>query len=248
MNFKNKCIRTIKRFFGNTRDFVYPPLCTICDNSLAINNPWFCSECIQKLSSNNHRREACPRCSINKKKSTCTCQYAWDHYFQSIYSLFDFDELVQHIIHHIKYKGKKSLAFYLGKEYGAVIPDQFFEGIEGIIPVPLHFFRKMKRGYNQAEYFAQGIIHARNQHIPFLKNTLRRIKHTKTQTQFTREERKLNLSDAFAVNRECVDLIHGKKLILVDDVVTTGATTDICAQALCSAGAESVTVISIART
>jgi ComF family protein len=248
MNFKNNPIEIIKRIFINTRDFVYPPLCTICDNPLAFNNPWFCTECIDKLVSNNHDREVCPRCSINKKKSTCTCQYAWDHYFQSVYSLFDFDEQVQHIIHHIKYKGKKSLAFYVGKEYGSFIPDPFFEGIDSIIPVPLHFFRKMKRGYNQAEYFAQGIIQARNQHIPFLKNALRRIKHTKTQTQFTREERKQNLSEAFAVNPESIDLIRGKKLILVDDVVTTGATTDICARVLCSAGALSVTVISIART
>jgi ComF family protein len=204
-------------------------------------------ECLEKLSSNSAGADKCPRCSVNKKRTACTCEYAWDHYFDSIYSFFDFNEQIQHIVHHVKYKGKKSLAFYLGKEYAAFIPDSFFTEAQGVIPVPLHYFRKLKRGYNQAEYFAQGIIKGRKEPLPFLRQALIRTRHTKTQTQFTRNERKNNLSGAFSVPESKKGLISGKRLILIDDVITTGATADICSKVLMDAGAGSVKVISLAR-
>lgn len=232
----------------NLRDFIYPPLCVLCYEPLAEAHEWFCPGCIAKLEQNSTAREACPRCSHNQKIKECTCAIAWDHYFERVFSLFDFDETVQHITHHIKYKGKKSLAYYLGREYVRHIPDTFFHGIDGILAVPLHFFRKMKRGYNQAEYLARGIIEGSSRNIPFHGNILLRTRYTKTQTKLDRLERQKNLAHAFIVHPKHRNTVRGKKFILVDDVVTTGATTDLCTQVLLEAGVAEVRVLSLART
>jgi predicted amidophosphoribosyltransferase len=126
---------------------------------------------------------------MNRKKHECTCEFAWDHHFEKIFSLFDFDETVQDIAHQFKYKGKKSLAFFLGKEYSHFIPDDYFAAIDAVLSVPLHFLRKLERGYNQAEYFAKGIVNATDLNLPYLNNVLIRSKHTKTQTKLNRDER-----------------------------------------------------------
>jgi len=231
----------------NIRDFIYPPLCTLCDNPLA-ENDWFCPACMQKLEKNIADRDPCPKCSNNRKKQPCSCAVAWDHYSDTIVSFFDFDETIQHIAHHFKYSGKKRLAWYMGKEFSRRIPENFLAGMDGITAVPLHFLRKMKRGYNQAEFFARGIVSGLNNRLPFLHNVMQRVKHTRTQTKLNRDERHTNLSNAFVVPSAKAALIRNKSLILVDDVVTTGATTDVCSQVLLSAGVKSVRVISLART
>lgn len=220
----------------------------LCYNPLAENNDWFCPECVEKLEQNVTEREACPRCSHNRKIKQCTCDIAWDHYFERAFSFFDFDETVQDIAHHIKYKGKKSLAYYVGKEYSRLIPDEFYKGIDGILSVPLHYLRKMKRGYNQADHLARGIIEGSNRSLPYLNRILLRKKYTRTQTKLDREERQKNLANAFTVDSGMGDYIKGKNLILVDDVVTTGATTDLCTRVLLDAGVREVRVVSMART
>lgn len=247
-NGKNIFISAGIRLLNNFRDFIYPPLCVLCSNHLAENNDWFCVECKEKLEKNRAERDACPRCSHNRKIEKCTCDIVWDHYFETVFSFFDFDETVQSIAHQIKYRGKKSLAYYMGKQYASMIPSTFFDTIDGILSVPLHFLRKMKRGYNQAEYFAIGIINGIAREIPYIDNVLLRVKNTKTQTKLDKEERQKNLSDAFVVNSKNIDYINGKGIILVDDVVTTGATTDLCTKVLLSAGARAVRIISLGRT
>lgn len=247
-NTKNWLFTFARQRITNLRDFFYPPLCVLCYNPLAENNDWFCPECIEKLEQNVTEREACPRCSHNRKIKECTCDIAWDHYFERAFSFFDFDETVQDIAHHIKYKGKKSLAYYVGKEYSRLIPDEFYKGIDGILSVPLHYLRKMKRGYNQADHLARGIIEGSDRSLPYLNRILLRKKYTRTQTKLDREERQKNLANAFTVDSGMGDYIKGKNLILVDDVVTTGATTDLCTRVLLDAGVREVRVVSMART
>jgi len=236
------------KFLSNLRDFIYPPLCVLCSNTLPENESWLCTECKGKLERNRAARDACPRCSHNRNREKCTCHIAWDHYSETIFSFFDFDETVQNIAHEIKYGGKKRLAYYMGTCYAPVIPRSLFETIDGILPVPLHFLRKMKRGYNQAEFFARGIINGIDRKVPCLNNVLLRVKNTKTQTKLDKEERQQNLSNAFTVNEKSVGCIKGKGFVLVDDVVTTGATTDLCTKVLLDAGAKTVRVVSLART
>jgi ComF family protein len=149
-------------------------------------------------------------------------------------------------MHNIKYFDKKRLAFDLGAMFSSLIPDSVFNGIDGITAVPLHWYRKQKRGYNQAEWLARGFLSSRKE-VKYFDGILLRKHHTKTQTKLAKEQRKKNISKAFVVPKNRGDLIKGKSLILVDDVITTGSTTAACAEVLLKAGAQSVRVLSLAR-
>ena len=244
---KNFILKLLKKAIKNSLDFVYPPLCILCNTILRDELYWLCMECKKKLLKNYQDRDGCTICAMNKKKHSCSCDKFTDFYFTKAFSFFDYDSTVHDLIHQLKYKSKSRLAYYFGKEYAYLIPDDFIGDADGIISVPLHFLRQMQRGYNQADYFARGIVQSLNYKIPYLKNVLRRIKYTKTQTKLDRIERQKNLSNAFIVNPRFIQTIQNRKLILVDDVITTGATTSICAEVLSGAGVKSTYVISIAR-
>ena len=149
-------------------------------------------------------------------------------------------------MHNIKYFDKRKLAFDLGSMFSPLIPGLVFDGIDGITAVPLHWYRKHRRGYNQAEWLARGFLSNRKE-IRYLDGILVRKHYTKTQTKLAKELRKKNISKAFVVPKSSEYLIKGKSLILVDDVITTGSTTAACAEVLLKAGAGKVKVLSLAR-
>lgn len=149
-------------------------------------------------------------------------------------------------MHEIKYRGKRTLARYMGTFLSKQLPSLFFSSYDIAIPVPLHWLRRRNRGYNQAEWFARGLLEGTGR--PQLKTgILRRTRRTRTQTQLDRSERRENIAGAFAVTGEGKSAIKGKSLLLIDDVITTGATTSAAASVLLKEGCESVTVLSLAR-
>jgi competence protein ComFC len=115
--------------------------------------------------------------------------------------------------------------------------------IDGIVPVPLHPRKQRRREFNQAEYLAAGLSKVVN--VPVLKRNLRRVKDTPTQTKLDAESRMKNLRDAFAVRDAAA--FKGKRLVILDDVFTTGATMDSCAKTLRKAGAKDVIALAVAR-
>lgn len=115
--------------------------------------------------------------------------------------------------------------------------------IDAIVPVPLHPRKLRQREFNQAEYLAAGLSKVVN--VPVLKRNLRRVKDTPTQTKLDAEARMKNLRDAFAVRDETA--FKGKRLVILDDVFTTGATMDSCARTMKSAGAREVIALAVAR-
>ncbi len=237
----------VRDAFRNARDFLYPPLCVLCDTPLSSVDDWLCADCIAKLDANCSNRNACPRCSQNRDRHPCACHLAWDYPFERVFSLFDYDETVQAIARQVKYRGRKALAYHVGKRFAPLIPREIFETADCMTAIPLHFLRKMKRGYNQAERLAKGILAGSSTSLPYLDGVLKRTRHTKTQTKLDKDEREKNLKGAFAVEPKHSDLIRGRKLVLVDDIVTTGATTAHCTRALLEAGVSSVSVLSLAR-
>jgi len=137
--------------------------------------------------------------------------------------------IVQHLIHQLKYKGKMEIGTYLGHLFGiALMESADFQSIDLILPVPLHPHKKQKRGYNQSEIICNGIVEGMKKQYDY--NLLVRTVDTQTQTQKSRYNRWENVSQIFKVIQP--EILTGKHILLVDDVVTTGATLEAAAQML----------------
>jgi ComF family protein len=230
----------------NAMGLFFPNLCIVCRNVLTYDK-WLCGPCAETLRVNNARRDACPLCGQNRSLRLCACASVWKNPYEAVYSIFDFDETVQGIVHEIKYRGQKRLAMDMGKAYVNLVPPSFFEGMDTVVSVPLHFFRMMKRGYNQAEHLARGFVKGSAVPLQHLQHVLVRKRPTKTQTRLSRRARRQNVKGAFVVSPGKRNCIENKNIILVDDIVTTGATTGECASALIAAGCGKVRVLSLAR-
>jgi competence protein ComFC len=152
--------------------------------------------------------------------------------------------LLRDLIHRFKYSGHYYLRHALAEFLLEAFKDERLQKpvVEAIVPVPLHSTRHRDRGYNQSEALAE--IVSRRLQIPVL-NCLRRRVPTRTQTQFDREERMQNLRKAFVLRES--NRVHGKNLLLLDDILTTGSTLAECAKVLRAAGAQSVRAITVAR-
>lgn len=147
--------------------------------------------------------------------------FAWSYLY------FHQDGIAQKLLHYLKYKNTPDVGIELGKRYAYEIKSVLENyHLDMIIPVPLHFKRLKKRGYNQSEKFAQGISLVTG--IPVI-NGLKRTKATSTQTAKNRVERWSNVDNIFKIDKE---EIKGKRVLLVDDVITTGATIEACVQEL----------------
>jgi ComF family protein len=237
----------LKRCLTNLTEFIYPPFCLLCDNRLSSDDPWLCGECRADLQKNRDERDPCLRCGQNRRVLACTCDIAWDHPFESIHALFDFQGRIRDSVHQIKYRGKSRFARCLTRRWTGAEAQKLLRAAEVIAPVPLHRWRRWKRGYNQAHHLAAGMADAAGRMDLLVPNLLIRKRSTRTQTKLDRDQRWENLAGAFAVNPKHQQECAGRRVVLVDDVVTTGATTAVCTEALLAAGAESARVVCLAR-
>ena len=142
----------------------------------------------------------------------------------------------QRMIHKMKYNSQKRIAYALGEIYGyQLLSSRLYDGIDTIIPVPLHPFRQLSRGYNQSEHFAKGIASQLGAKV--MTGVLRRSRHTKRQAlKPAGEDRWQNVREAFRVRG--AGRLEGLRIMLVDDVITSGSTIEACAQALHRASPE----------
>jgi competence protein ComFC len=152
--------------------------------------------------------------------------------------------VVRDLIHRFKYGGETWLAGLLVDFLRQGLRDARLrdESFDAVVPVPLHPLRRREREFNQAEILSREL--ARGQGWEFC-DALARIRYTVTQTHFDRRRRMRNLRDAFHVRRNTT--VRGKRLLLVDDVLTTGSTLDECARVLLAAGAKTVHALTVAR-
>lgn len=159
--------------------------------------------------------------------------------------VFEREGPFQHITHALKYQEYKSFGVELGKQIGGLVRDWNVE-TDIIVPVPLHRIKHRERGYNQSEFIAQGIASIIDK--PIMVDAIRRVRHTQTQTKLNLEERYKNMKDAFDTLPGASKKLYGKTCLLVDDIITTGATTNSCAREILEAGAKSIIAASAALT
>lgn len=241
--------RVLQACVRNALDVLFPPLCLHCGDPRVDTCPWFCAACLDVLSRTASERDRCPRCSVNRELRECTCDLAWDFPFERIFSLFDYGDHLRTIAHAVKYRGMGRLAAYMGQTFADRVDSSFWLDADTVVPVPLHHLRRLRRGYNQAACFAQGVMEARGgtDGPEYLPDALTRTRNTRTQTKLDSDQRAANLAGAFTVPVLHAPRIIGRCVILVDDIVTTGATTAECTHALLNAGAREVRVLSLAR-
>ena len=202
-------------------NLIFPKLCCACNNALLKSENIICLNCIVSLPKTNFHLEA--NNPVNKVFwGRVQVEMATSFY------LFSKKGKVQRLLHHLKYKGVKEVGTVVGELMGYDLKESpHFKQIDFIIPVPLHRNKLKKRGYNQSECIAKGISSAMG--IPINIQTLFRKVDSQTQTKKSRYKRWENVGEIFGVSDKELD---GKNVLLVDDVVTTGATLEACAQIL----------------
>ena len=146
-------------------------------------------------------------------------------------SLFRFEKgsAYQSLIHELKYRGNRNAGLYLGRLLGQQLYQSIFRECDLLVPVPLHPRRLRMRGYNQSELIARGVSEIIS--IPVYPDLIRRKQYQSSQTSLSRTERFTNVENAFVLNRSSPDL-HNKKILIIDDIVTTGATLEACSRLL----------------
>jgi ComF family protein len=160
--------------------------------------------------------------------------------FDAAYSHGFYEDTLRQLIHLFKYGRIQTLSKPLGRMLSSALPRD--ESYDVVVPMPLHWRKRWQRGFNQSELLAKEI--SRRTHTPVV-NALSRIRYTDAQAGLTNAKRRLNVSGVFRVKRAAA--MAGKHVLLVDDVMTTGATASACARALRRAGAGRVTLLTLAR-
>lgn len=218
-------------------DIFLPPCCVVCNKV----ETWLCDDCLQEISL--FKAPICPQCGRPLSgNQVCRVCNVMPLRAKPIRSAFLFEGHVRDIIHALKYRGATNIVQVLS---GKLATAWKYHGMESdvFVPVPLHPNRELKRGYNQAVVIAD--VLSRELHIPVAKQALVRTRNTASQTKLNRQERQKNVDGAFLCT-ESTGIID-KRITLVDDVATTGATLDACAATLLDNGAKSVNAFTLAR-
>jgi ComF family protein len=229
---------------------LYPGICRVCEISLPQGHGPFCANCRTQLTMD--RRATCPRCGgtigpFSHVAGGCTGCRGIRFFFDGVLRLGPYDGLLREVIPRLKNWAGEGLAEALGELWAEHREVSLREAAaDVVIPVPLHWRRRFRRGYNQSEALAQPL--ADRLHLPCRANWLRRIRATPEQKMpgQTPAQRKANVHHAFRTSSTAA--VRGKTVLLVDDVLTTGSTASEAARALRGAEASRVIVAVLGRT
>ena len=216
---------SIKEIKDSVLHLLFPHVCTGCGSDILSESSVLCMRCIDAMPETNFELHAgnpveklfWGRIQLNAG----TAQF----YFTK-------ESLMQHLMHQFKYKGNKELGLQLGRLMGEQLLKSGNYNVDALIPLPLFPAKEKRRGYNQASLLCKGMSEVMN--IPVLDKLVTRPEHTETQTKKGRIERWKNVEGKFVVAD--ANAIQDKHLLLVDDVVTTGATLEACGMTLLNAG------------
>lgn len=222
--------------FDDFLSLLFPRICYGCGCQLMRNEKLICTECYILI----------PRTDYHLKPDNPVVQLFWGRCKierAAAFSYYTRDSRIKKLIHQLKYMGVKEVGYELGRIYGSILKSSvFIEGIDLIVPVPLHPSKKRKRGFNQCDLIGEGLSEVTG--IPLSTSLVVRIGRTKTQTRKSRYDRWINVKDIFNVTEK--DQLNDKHVLLIDDVITTGSTIESCANAILQAGNTKVSVAVLA--
>lgn len=223
-------------------DWFFPSACFYCGGA-AGDDGHYCEKCWAEIPEVTFNE--CPFCFIENHSAGCSCLDFRKLGAASVYSGWYFAEPLRSIIHQIKYNGQRRLGKSAGKKLALKIRSALTDGIDFVVPMPIHHTRMRMRGYNQAEQIATGFCEELS--LPLKKQYLKRVISRTSQTRYSRAERDKNIRGSFLVPNKYTSEIKNKDVILLDDVMTTGATLSECCRVLKQAGAGSVYAVTLAR-
>ncbi len=222
--------------FNDFIALIFPHICVSCGKSLYKNEHSICTYCAYYL----------PKTNFHLENDNPIAKIFWGRvpvFSAAAYYGFNKGGKVQHLIHQLKYKGQKHIGVSVGKLYGYELKYcEDFNSVDTIIPVPLHPKRQRKRGYNQSDCFAEGLAESMNVEADY--KTLYRAVESETQTKKSRFNRWQNVESIFQLRNP--EKIEGKHILLVDDVITTGATLEACANTLLQVSGVKVSIVAMA--
>lgn len=220
-------------------DFIAPNYCEVCKTYIGNKQTrikYLCNKCYDALPI------APPSDIITNKMIT-----NFDNDELAITKLFSLISIKEHydymnLIYSLKYIGIKNIGYVFGKELAKIIIRESDTKYDCIVPVPIHRAKLRERGFNQSYYIAKGLSSKLN--IPVNEKLIKRKKYTITQTKLSKEQRKVNILNAISEFKPNLK-INNLRILLVDDVFTTGSTTNVCANKLLVMGAKQVDVATI---
>ena len=221
------------------QDWIYPPTCLLCGEE-GHSGRDLCRECENTLPRND---PACPRCGLALASAglqACGICLKDPPAFDAAHTVFQFQGSIRFLIHHLKFHANYASARLLGQLMTDML-QHIDEKPDCIIPVPLHPARYRERGFNQSIEIARTL--SKRLAIPLALNACTRIRRTQSQAELHAAERRANMKGAFI----CKAKLPGKRLAIIDDVVTTGTTVNELASVLRRAGAEQIQVWAVAR-
>ena len=225
----------VREIFESLLDFVYPPTCLLCETRLE-EEAHLCAACWETLADSLNPRVQKGREDFRHFTGTI--------FFDAVVTCWEYTPSVETIIHRLKYERGRKLGLCIARAAGEALKAHFDGwGDDLLVPIPLHKIRKRERGFNQSAILCRGLTDFLS--FPVCPDALVRQRNTPSQTALNAEERQENVRDAFRVRRP--EVVAGRQIALVDDVVTTGATMNGCAEVLREAGAERVVGVALVR-
>ena len=228
----------VKSVIKDFAHLFFPHICAGCGTDVISHYIPICARCISRLPVTNFHHYA--NNPIEK--------YFWGRipvFSAAAFCHFTAGSLVQHLLHQLKYKGNKEVGYVLGRMMGAtLLESERFGSIDTLMPLPLFAARQKKRGYNQSAEICNGISAVMG--LPVNTSAVVRLSATETQTHKNRVDRWQNMDGKFEVVNS--NLLTGRHVLLVDDVITTGATLEACGQELLEIPGLKLSIATLAYT
>jgi ComF family protein len=216
-------------------DIIYPKTCICCNSKMLDSELFICTSCSLEIPATS--------CHNSKSREIKNALYGRVN-LEAATSLFSYNSnLVKQVVHNLKYKNQPYIGSFLGRWLGMELAQNSnFKDIDVVTSVPMHFLKKIKRGYNQVDHFSKEIANCLG--VVYVPKVLRKKINTKSQVSKSRKDRAEFLEHKFALRK--FNNLEGKHILLLDDIITTGATIEACAIQLKKIKGVKISVASIA--